>query len=53
MTRRFLKLLFACAACLAVPLGPTVADNNEGIKLRVPVQLKKMVAEVDQVHCWL
>lgn len=51
MTRRFLKLLFACAASLAVPLVPAVADN--AIKLRVPVQLKKMVATTAQLHCWV
>ena len=51
MTRGSLKLLLSCAACLAVSVGPTVADNHETIKLRVPVKLKKMLAEQVAVAC--
>ena len=51
MTRRFLGLLLACAACLAVSVGAAVADNPETIRLRVPVKLKKMLAEQVSVVC--
>ena len=45
MTRRFLGLLLACAACVAVSVGPSAAQTYDSIKLQVPVKLKNMHAQ--------
>jgi hypothetical protein len=49
-----LKETFIAAACalgIAVPAGALAADSPTSITLRVPVQLKKMLAEQVGVFC--
>ena len=48
-TRSSLRWLVACTLGIGVPVGAAVA--NETITLRVPVQLKKMVADKVRVEC--
>ncbi len=48
---RSLKWLAAGVLGLAVLSGPLAADHHEVMKLRVPVQLKKMLAEKVKVMC--
>lgn len=48
---RFLKWMAAGILGLAVLSAPSAADHHEVIKLRVPVQLKKMLADKVKVMC--